>query len=223
MQDQLQVAIIDFRMGNLFSVYQACQHVGLSPIITSDPLKIRDSDALILPGVGAFGDTMDNLRKLGLINPIKNSIKEGKPIMGICLGMQLLMSESEEFGKHKGLNVIEGSCIRFPPKNNENETTKVPNVGWSSIFRPTNIKEEYWNKSPLKGISNGEFMYFVHSYYVKPKNKDVILSTTSYEGTSFCSSLYWRNVFACQFHPEKSAQQGLDIYKNWASIIKSSE
>jgi len=219
MLNNLQVAIIDYEMGNLFSVKRACEYVGLKPVITADKSIINDSDAMILPGVGAFGDAMNNLRKLDLITPIKEFIETGKPFMGICLGMQLLMTESEEFGNHQGLNIIKGRVIKFPYKNSE---IKVPQVGWNQIFMPLLAKENHWEKSPLKDIKNGEFMYFVHSYYPKPESADAVLSTTIYEETKFCSSLLWKNVFAVQYHPEKSAKEGIRIYKNWALMITSS-
>lgn len=216
------VAIIDYGLCNFFSVQHACEYVGLKSILTSDKSKIMVADAAILPGVGAFGDAMNNLRNLDLITPIKEFIKSGKPFMGICLGMQLLLSESEEFGNHKGLNIIEGCVAKFPAKNSSNKKNNVPQIGWNQIFRPSFAKETYWNKSPLKNIKNGEFMYFVHSYYPIPVNTETVLSTTTYEETKFCSSIKWRNVFAFQFHPEKSAREGIKIYKNWASIIKNS-
>ena len=212
------VAIIDYGLCNLFSVQHACEYVGLKPILTSDKSKIMVADAAILPGVGAFDDAMNNLRNLDLITPIKEFIKSGKPFMGICLGMQLLLSESEEFGNHKGLNIIEGSVAKFPAKNSSNKKNNVPQIGWNQIFRPSFAKETYWNKSPLKNIKNGEFMYFVHSYYPIPVNTETVLSTTIYEETKFCSSIKWRNVFAFQFHPEKSQDLGLAILSNFMEV-----
>lgn len=217
--NNLQVAIIDYEMGNMFSVKRVCEHVGLKPVITSGKSVIMDSDAIILPGVGAFGDAMNNLRKLDLIAPIKEFVESGKPFMGICLGMQLLMTESEEFGSHKGLDIIEGPVVKFSIKNSENRIIKVPQVGWNKIYRPSFAKEDYWVNSPLNDINNGEFMYFVHSYYPIPSSTDAILSTTSYEETEFCSGILWKNVTAFQFHPEKSASEGIKIYKDWALMI----
>jgi imidazole glycerol-phosphate synthase subunit HisH len=216
-----QVAIIDYEMGNLFSVQRACEHVGLRPCITSDISVIKNSVAIILPGVGAFGDAMENLKRLDLISPIKDCIETGKPFMGICLGMQLVFSESEEFGVHKGLDIIKGSVVKFPDSNNKGEKIKVPQVGWNHIYRPASAKQSFWNASPLKDVPSGEFMYFVHSYYSVPSDKEVVLSTTTYEGTTFCSSVLHGNVFACQFHPEKSAGEGIKIYNNWAAIINN--
>ena len=210
------VSIIDYGMGNLFSVRQACEHAGIKPVITADKSVINSSDALILPGVGAFGDAMDCLQALDLISPIKDFISTGKPLMGICLGLQLLMSESEEFGMHKGLDIIKGRVVKFPAKDEDGKINKVPQVGWNRILVNNQPVRKGWEKTPLMGINDGESMYFVHSYYVQPVEKDLILSTTIYGKIEYCSSLLWKNIFAVQFHPEKSANEGLKIYKNWS-------
>lgn len=216
------VVIIDYGMGNLFSVKQACEHVHLTAKITSNKDDIFNSDAAILPGVGAFGDAMDALRNSNLIDPILDFIKTGKPFMGICLGMQLLFSESEEFGRHEGLGIIPGYVIRFPAVDDRGEVNKVPQVGWNRIQKkPTSGKDSFWDNTPLAGQKNGDFMYFVHSYYCKPEDEGIALSFTNYGGIKYCSSIFWKNVFACQFHPEKSASKGLDIYRSWASILKN--
>jgi imidazole glycerol-phosphate synthase subunit HisH len=201
-------------MGNLFSVQQACIHVGLNSIVTSDPKTIIGADAAILPGVGAFGEAMAQLQRMQLINPIREFIQKGNPFMGICLGLQLLFSGTEEFGQHAGLNIISGTVKKFPEITPENSKLKVPQVGWNSIF--PHIKSAKWGESPLKGITHGEFMYFVHSYYAIPETDDATLTTTNYEGIIYCSSVFKDNVFATQFHPEKSGIEGLKIYKNWA-------
>lgn len=215
-----RVAIIDYGMGNLFSVKRACERVGLTPLVSSDKSEIIDVDALILPGVGAFGNAMANLKKLDLIGPILDFIASGRPFMGICLGMQLLMSESREFGTHKGLDIIKGSVVRFEVSENGGLRNKVPQVNWNRIFVPDG--EAAWNNPNLKNISNGEFMYFVHSYYAIPEEKEVVLSVSDYGGVRYCSAVCRQNVFATQFHPEKSAGRGLEIYRNWASAIVDS-
>lgn len=203
-------------MCNLFSVQHACECIGIHSYITSDIDLIMQSDGVILPGVGAFGDAMANLKRLDLVNPIKDFIESEKPLMGICLGMQLLMSDSEEFGEHKGLNIIPGTVAKFPNKDSEGNIIKVPQVGWNGIYHGDN----FWDETPLQNIRQGEFMYFVHSFYAVPEDKIVTLSVTEYEGTKFCSSIAWKNVFAFQFHPEKSAQEGIKIYRNWAAIVR---
>jgi len=204
-QNSPYVAIIDYQMSNLYSVKHACDAIGLSAILTSKPSELMAARAAILPGVGAFGDAMEILKKLGLITPIKTFIGSGRQFMGVCLGMQLLFTESPEFGLHKGLEIIEGDVIKFAGE------IKVPQIGWNTIYRP---QHTVWRGTPLSGVRNHSYMYFVHSYYVKPKNRSVILSYTSYGGIAYCSTLEERNVFAVQFHPEKSGDEGIGMYKN---------
>ena len=215
--DKKKVAVIDYGMGNLFSVEKACEYVGLMPVITSDKKVISDASAAILPGVGAFGDAMDTLKRLDLVSVIKDFIQSGKPFMGICLGMQLLMSESEEFGLHRGIDIFKGRVIKF---KNDLKTIKVPQVGWNQILMPERKKENYWSGTPLENIKNGEYMYFVHSYHAVCEDENSILTMTDYEGVKYSSGLLKNNVLACQFHPEKSASEGIKIYKNWANLIK---
>ena len=213
-----QIAIIDYGMGNLYSVKRACEQAGISPVVTCDKAAILNAAAAILPGVGAFGNAMQNLKKNDLIIPIKEFIESGKPFMGICLGMQLLMSASEEFGYHEGLDVIKGMVVEFPSAGDNNKKIKVPQVGWNRITAPTESSRGLWPKTPLKNIKDGAFMYFVHSFYTKPFDAQKVLSISNYEGIEYCSSILWKNVFACQFHPERSAHDGLKIYKNFLSI-----
>ena len=158
-----KVAIIDFKVGNIFSVVQACEKIGLTVEVTSDYNTILSSDGVILPGVGAFGDAMKNLEDQNLVVTIKDFIKTGKPFMGICLGLQLLFTYSEEFGTHKGLDIINGWVKKF-----DNSKDKVPQIGWNKIYKSSND----WKKTPLNNTINNEYMYFVHSYYVKPYDED---------------------------------------------------
>lgn len=215
-KNSINVAIIDYQMSNIFSVKHACNHVGLNSRITHNIHEIIKADAAILPGVGAFPKAMNNIKKLRLVNTIKKFIYSGRPFMGICLGLQLLFTESEEFGKHKGLDIIKGKVMKF---NKKGKKIKVPQIGWNKIYYPN--KNNKWSKSPLKSIKNNEFMYFVHSYYVDPENKKNILSHTNYSGIIYCSSILKKNVFATQFHPEKSGIQGIKIYQNWAKMINN--
>jgi glutamine amidotransferase len=203
----------------MFSVKNACDHVGFDSELTMDKKKILQADGAILPGVGAFNEAMYNLRILDLISPIKDFIASGKPFFGICLGMQLLFSESEEFENTEGLNIIKGRVVKFPKKDNQNKRIKVPHIGWSQINRSSNCAE-LWKNSPLYQIYPGEYMYFVHSLYAVPSNEKTILSTTNYRGMVFCSSIIKNNVFATQFHPEKSAKKGLTIYDYWGKLIE---
>ncbi|KPK27760.1 MAG: hypothetical protein AMJ61_04460 [Desulfobacterales bacterium SG8_35_2] len=221
MHNSYNVAIIDYEMGNIFSVKRACLEVGLQPVVTSSPQVILRADGIILPGVGAFGDAMENLRVRDLITPIKEGVRQGIPFLGICLGMQLIFTESEEFGSHKGLDLLPGVVVKFPPYTAAANHIKVPQVGWNSIELPRKREISFWRESPLSGIEVGDYMYFVHSYYTIPNDDNVVLSNSHYEGTQFCSSILHKNIFACQFHPEKSGRKGIEIYDNWLkSIIK---
>lgn len=208
-----KIIIIDYQLGNLFSVKQACDTVGINAEISSNREDILNADALILPGVGAFIEAMNNLKKFGLDTAIQYKVKGGTPIFGICLGQQLLFTESEEFGAGKGLDLISGIIKRFP-ETFEERKVKVPHIAWNTIFKLNQI----WNKSALSDLNNNEFMYFIHSYYVKPNDDDCILTLTNYDGIEFCSSILKNNILATQFHPEKSADKGMSIYRNWAII-----
>lgn len=212
-----KTVIIDYQMSNLFSVLHACKHIGLEAVISSDKTALASADLAILPGVGAFGDAMKNLKKLNLVQVIKDFVKKGKPFLGVCLGLQLLFSESEEFGSHQGLDLIKGKVIKFSGFNQQNQPIKIPQIGWNEIYHPEFGK--VWKNSPLNGLANHEFMYFVHSYYVVPEDTDLITSYTNYEGTEYCSSIKFDNIFATQFHPEKSGSKGLIIYKNFANNL----
>jgi glutamine amidotransferase len=213
------IAIIDYDMGNLFSVQQACRHVDLDPVITSDPKLIRSADGMILPGVGAFGHAMNNLSKKNLEYAIIDFISSGRPFMGICLGFQLLFSVSEEFGNYRGLDVIQGHVRKFPGEDIQQNKIKVPQIGWNQIIDQHNGK--LWSNSVLKNIKDKEYMYFVHSFYANPDDEEIILTSTDYMGINYCSSILSKNIFACQFHPEKSGKEGMKIYKNWSETVKN--
>lgn len=212
------IAIIDYDMGNLRSVQKGFERVGHRSIVTRNLKDISNASHVVLPGVGAFKDCMDNLKNYGLVEPIWSAIQSGKPFLGICLGLQLLFSESEEFGNHRGLNVIKGKVVRFSferskgvlPYAPTGSELKIPHMGWNDI----KIK----NRPPvLQNIADGSYLYFVHSYYVAPEDKGVIATTTSY-GIEFASSVWKENIFACQFHPEKSQKTGLRILKNFGDM-----
>ncbi|SHH03974.1 imidazole glycerol phosphate synthase subunit HisH [Pedobacter caeni] len=208
-----KVTIIDYHLGNLFSVKQACDTVGINAIISSKAEDIENADALILPGVGAFIEAMDNLADLNLIETIKKAAAEKKPIFGICLGLQLLFTKSEEFGTGEGLDLVPGTIRKFPADLDDRKV-KVPQIAWNSIYE----FEKKWSDTPLMDVVNNEFMYFVHSYYVDPSNDMDILTKTNYDGIEYCSAISKDNIFATQFHPEKSTLKGLSIYKNWATL-----
>lgn len=207
-----KVVIIDYQLGNLFSVRQALHNIGLEVIVSQKAEDIEKADALVLPGVGAFGDAMKSLHKQDLVIPTLDAVAAGKPFLGICLGLQLLFSESEEFGANKGLNLVPGVVKRFNNFNSTGEVVKVPQIAWNEIY-PYKLE---WSGTPLDKIKKNEHMYFVHSFYVEPENKDHSLTLTNYSGTEYTSSVFRDNIFACQFHPEKSAENGLEIYRSWA-------
>jgi len=214
-QNKKKVVIIDYQLGNLYSVKQACDTVGMNVLVSSNKEDILAADALILPGVGAFIEAMNNLSKLDLIDAIKSKVSLGTPLFGICLGLQLLFTKSEEFGSGNGLDLISGIIKKFPEKF-DNRKIKVPHITWNQVYKLKNS----WEETPLRDIINHEFMYFIHSYYVQPNNDKCILTNTNYDGIEFCSSITQNNIFATQFHPEKSADKGISIYKNWALINK---
>ncbi len=200
-----EIVIIDYGMGNLHSVSKGFAYVGVKTKVSSNPSEIKNATALVLPGVGAFGDAMHEIKRRKLFNTVKDFVKTGKPIIGICLGMQLLFTESEEFGRHKGFGFIEGKVKKFDGR------MKVPHMGWNEIF---SVK-----KNPiLKGIKDGSHAYFVHSYYAQPKDPEAVLTVTEYSGFEFTSSVSKDNVYGFQFHPEKSGEKMLKIYKNFSLL-----
>ncbi|MFZ2656756.1 MAG: imidazole glycerol phosphate synthase subunit HisH [Victivallales bacterium] len=196
------IAIIDYGMGNLSSVFKALKKLGADVAITDKVSEIRKAGSVILPGVGHFGDGMKNLKSSGMVDVVRESIADKKPFLGICLGMQLLMEDSEEAPGVEGLGIFKGKVVRF-----KKSSLKVPHMGWNDITMK--------GKNPnLKGIRDGTFFYFVHSYYVKPVDSEISVATCNY-GVDFAACLGKDNVFATQFHPEKSQDAGLQILKNW--------
>ena len=205
------IAIIDYGMGNLKNVKKGFEKVGYQAKITDQAEDILVADGVVLPGVGAFKDAIDNLKAANLVEVVKQVIKEGKPFLGICLGLQLLFTESEEFGVTAGLDIIKGKVVKFSDDLN----LKVPQIGWNQL----NLKQ---NTELYKDISDQVYQYFVHSYYVVPENEEVIATTTDY-GIEFVSSIAIDNIYAVQFHPEKSSQEGLKILNNFGTIVERSE
>jgi len=201
------IAIIDYGMGNLRSVQKGFERVGFRAEVTREVRKIASARGVVLPGVGAFHACMQNLKRFALIEPIREIVREKKPFLGICLGFQLLFSESEEFGLQKGLDLFPGRVVGFHPSDG----LKVPHMGWNRV--------EKKKDSPfLEGISSGDFVYFVHSFYVVPNDSSVVATTTDY-GSPFVSSIATEDLFACQFHPEKSQEIGLRILKNFGEFV----
>lgn len=202
------IGIIDYDAGNLKSVEKAFAFLGEEALITRDYKQLLKADKVILPGVGSFGDAMSNLHKYDLIGPIKDIIAREVPFLGICLGLQLLFERSDESLGIEGLSILEGEILRIPKK----EGLKIPHIGWNSL----QIKKE---ASLFQGIEAEPYVYFVHSYYLKAKQESEVMATTNYS-TRIDASVQKNNVYACQFHPEKSGEVGLKILKNFASIDK---
>jgi len=206
------INIIDYEMGNLRSVAKAFESLGFAARVSARAEDIRTADKVVLPGVGAFRDCVDNLRGGGFVEPLLEHIAAGKPMLGICVGMQMLFDESEEFGLHKGLGLIPGRVVRFPAGMVEGGARlKVPHMGWNNI----SLKQD----SPLfKGIDDGSFVYFVHSYYCAAENHDDVAASCRYGDIEFCASLWRDNIMATQFHPEKSQDVGLKIFRNFGEL-----
>jgi imidazole glycerol-phosphate synthase subunit HisH len=204
------IVVVDYGMGNLRSVTKGFEYVGVAVEITSDPARVAAADGVVLPGVGAFGTAMEQLRTSGLETALRAQIAAGTPFLGICLGLQLLFEESEEFGPASGLGIFPGRVVRFFPAGAP-AGVKIPHMGWNAlqVAAPT---------PALTGIANGEYVYFVHSYYVVPADATLTATTTDFGGCVFTSSIAHGTLFACQFHPEKSGAMGLRILRNFGEM-----
>lgn len=205
----MKIRIIDYGVGNLHSALKAFRLFG-DASITSDIEEVRSADALVLPGVGAFAAGMEGLRSRNLINTIRQSAKAGTPIMGICLGAQLLMTKGFEFGEYDGLDIIPGRVVHFPETGE-----RIPHIGWNEI-----VEDRPWNGTHLDGIGNAPEMYFVHSFIMQPSSPDHSLATTTYGSCTFTSVVRSSNTFGCQFHPEKSGAIGLRIIENFVRMCE---
>ena len=212
----MDIAIIDYKMSNLRSVEAACNNVGLTSIITSDWAQIMDAKIAILPGVGAFSKAMNHIIDYKLDKWIFRFIESGKPLVGICLGLQLLFDESDEFGTHNGLGLLKGKVKKFNFTREGSIKYPVPQIGWNKI----KIHGNGWHNTLLGNNQDEDFMYFVHSYYVVPDDDTIILSKTKYGSLEYCSSVCQNNIFGAQFHPEKSGKTGLKIYQELKSLIR---
>jgi len=213
-----KVVIVDYGVGNLYSVKNACRQVGLPVDISGAPAVVASADAAVLPGIGAFGDAMATLRRLDLVGPLRDLVAAGRPVFGVCLGLQLLMSESYEFGLHRGLGLIEGTVTHLGRPRAGGDVLKVPHVGWTRI----DAADRAWTGTMLDGVVDGSYMYFVHSYRVEPADPSLVLSYSTYGDVRFCSSIQSGNLFACQFHPERSTHLGLRLYANFKHAIERS-
>lgn len=220
------IAIIDSGIANLRSVEKGFEKVGISARVVKEPRLLRDAAGIVLPGVGAFADGIATLKTAGFIEPLLREVRSGKPVLGICLGLHFLFSESEEFGRHKGLDLLPGRVRRFPdtilssdfgPRSPVSDVPssplKVPHMGWNRVHARKEVPI-------MRGIPDGSYFYFVHSYYVEPEEEGVIAGVTEY-GISFTSMIWRDNLFATQFHPEKSQGLGLQLLANFGRLAQS--
>ncbi len=206
------ITIIDYEMGNLRSVEKAFEKLGFEVRVSNNPADLLTTDKVVLPGVGAFKDCINNLRAGGFVEPLLQHVESGKPLLGICVGMQMLFDESEEFGRHEGLGLIPGKVLRFPAGMVEGgERLKVPHMGWNSLQlkKPAPI---------LQDTADGSYVYFVHSYYCAADNPDDVAASCRYGDVEFCAAIWRDNLMATQFHPEKSQDIGLQIFKNFGTL-----
>ena len=210
MPTQPSIAIIDYDAGNIRSVQKALEECGASARITADSDDIIAADGVVFPGQGACDASMRSIRERGLFDVIKQSIDSGKPFLGVCLGLQLLLESSEE-GDEPCLAILKGSTKRLPPEKTDQAGLKIPHMGWNSVSLSV-------NHPVFKGIPDESYFYFVHSYYADPEDKNIVAGTTNY-GIDFCSAVAWDNVAAVQFHPEKSGAVGLSLYRNFLDIL----
>ena len=216
-----RVAIVDYKLGNLFSVRQAFAHAGIAAAVTNDKDIILAADAVVLPGVGAFRDAMETLHGLDLVDVLRDKAQSGSPMFGICLGLQLLMEESEEMGRTKGLGIIPGPVVRLDPgRSSGGAGLKVPVVGWRQVQPAPD--DAAWSGTPLEGTIPGAFFYFVHSYRAQPADPATMLAVAPFGNGSYCAAVRKENVFGFQFHPERSGETGLGLYRWIARHLENS-
>jgi glutamine amidotransferase len=206
------IAIVDYGVGNLRSVQKALERVGAVAVVTGEPEMLDLAQGIVLPGVGAFGDGIDHLHARGLVAPVLRQVDRGKPLLGICLGMQLLFDESEEMGHHRGLGLLPGRVVRFPDGE-----LKVPHIGWNQLRLAEGLGQKAKGKL-LEGIPDGAYAYFVHSYYPVVEEPGDVLATTEY-GVEFASVVGRRKIWGAQFHPEKSQEVGLQLLENLVRLV----
>lgn len=210
------VTIIDYGIGNLLSVARAFEHCGAAPVLATDPDSIRDAERLVLPGVGAFADGMQGLRDRGLIGPIREFAASGRPFLGICLGMQMMLDAGEEFGLHEGLGLIPGRVVAIPSTTSDGRPHKIPHIGWGTLELPD--PETSWGNTILDGIAPGAAAYFVHSFTAFPSDPGHRLADCRYNGRLISAVVRSGSLYGCQFHPEKSGEVGLAIIRNFIRL-----
>ena len=214
----MKVTVIDYGLSNLRSVQNAFAHCGAETLLTSDPADVRTAEALVLPGVGAFRDGMAGLEKLGLVEPIRQRVAEGAPLLGICLGMQMLFDESEEFGLYPGLGFIPGRVVKIPAQDVQGNPQRVPHIRWDPLY-PAGGRTDFAG-TVLSGVTPGQECYFIHSYEAKPAEEADRLADTRYGGRDVCAVAARGNVVGCQFHPEKSGPVGLSILSQFLNVCQ---
>jgi len=216
----MKVVVVDYGMGNLFSVCRALEACGAEPLLSNTPHEILKAKALLLPGVGAFADGMVGLSELGLIQPIREYAKTGRPLLGICLGMQMLLDSGEEFGIHEGLGLIPGTVRPIPSTGSDGQAHKIPHIGWNALLKPKTRKPETssWADSILEEIEEEQRAYFVHSFTAVPTQEEHRLADCDYNGQRISAAVQSGNIYGTQFHPEKSGPVGLKILKNFLAI-----
>ena len=211
-----KVHIVNYGMGNIKSVQRGIEHAGGEALICADPNLIRKADRVVLPGVGAFGNGMHGLRENGVLEALSEFVATGKPLLGICLGMQMLFDRSEEFGDHQGLGFIPGVVKKIPSLDDQERIRKLPNVGWLPLQKP--VGRSGWNGSILENVHEGDFFYFVHSYMAVPVNQNLMLAQCEYYGVKITAAVQHENITGLQFHPEKSGKYGLNLIKSFVSL-----
>jgi glutamine amidotransferase len=212
-----EVTIIDYGVGNLLSVRRGLEYNNASVLVTGDPEQILKSDRLVLPGVGAFANGMNELIKRDFVSLLSEIAAKGTPILGICLGMQFLLDKSEEFGTTDGLGLIPGTVKAIPSMAHDNQKLNIPHIGWSNIIKPEQKSLE-WSGSILEGVNESDALYFVHSFMAQPDNPNHLLAGCLYGGNFIPAVIQSENITGCQFHPEKSGKVGLEILKNFLSL-----
>ncbi|MDR1366220.1 MAG: imidazole glycerol phosphate synthase subunit HisH [Holosporales bacterium] len=212
----IKVIVVDYGLGNMLSVCRALEYCGAETSLAVTSKDVASADRLVLPGVGAFAAGIERLANQDLIDALQKFAKSGRPLLGICLGMQLFMSIGEEFGEHNGLDIISGKVKSLPPVNDAGDAVKIPHIGWGAVINAQN--DDLWENSVLKGVKPGEFVYFVHSFVVDTNDKHLCIAQCVHDGIRIPAVIKSGNVYGCQFHPEKSGPVGMRIIKNFLAL-----
>lgn len=210
------MTVVDYGMGNLLSVMRAFEHCGAEVALADSPGEIERADRLVLPGVGAFADGMEGLGKRDLVEPVRAFAASGRPFLGICLGMQMMLEGSEEFGEHEGLGLIPGKVVAIPPTGTDGSPHKIPHIGWNGIYPPG--AGGVWDGSVLEGLPHGAPMYFVHSFMAVPRDGTRRLADSKYGGITISAVIRSGSAYGCQFHPEKSGESGLKMIRKFIEL-----